>query len=137
VISKPIKNNVSNYGINLKKIIQQSSITIVPMFLAGEFLHNIEAVFCWVQFPHNIEAAFLLGSRGFLWVQIMGSQNVMGSGYGSNISGKKTLGVFDASFAPFAFTPLFAKNSGFTSYWLSWTTFCHFSDTYVRSNVQD
>jgi hypothetical protein len=29
---------------------------------------------------------FLLGMRGFLWVWIMESQNVMGSGYGSNIS---------------------------------------------------
>ncbi len=28
----------------------------------------------------------MLGSRGFLWVWIMGSQNVMGLGYGSNIS---------------------------------------------------
>jgi hypothetical protein len=48
VISKPIKN-VSNYGINLKKIIQQSSITILSMLLAGEFPHDIEAVFCGVQ----------------------------------------------------------------------------------------
>jgi hypothetical protein len=30
---------------------------------------------------------FLMGLRGFLWVWIMGSQNVMGSDYGSNISG--------------------------------------------------
>ncbi len=29
------KNNVSNYGINIKKIIQQSPITILPIFLAG------------------------------------------------------------------------------------------------------
>jgi hypothetical protein len=36
-------------GINLKKIIRQSPITILPMNLAGEF-------------PHNIEAVFLLGS---------------------------------------------------------------------------
>jgi hypothetical protein len=43
------------------------------MFFAGEF-------------PHKIEAVFLLGLRGFLWVRIMGSQNVLGSGYGSNIS---------------------------------------------------
>jgi hypothetical protein len=28
---------------------------------------------------------FLLGSWGFLWVRIMGSWNVMGLGYGSNI----------------------------------------------------
>jgi hypothetical protein len=38
------------------------------------------------EFPHNIEAVFLLGLKGFLWVRIMGSQNVMGSGYGSKIS---------------------------------------------------
>jgi hypothetical protein len=42
------------------------------MFLAGEF-------------PHKIEASFV-GFEGVLWVWIMGSQNVMGSGYGSNIS---------------------------------------------------
>ncbi len=33
----PLKNDVSNYGINLKEIIQQIPITILPMFLAGEF----------------------------------------------------------------------------------------------------
>jgi hypothetical protein len=65
-----MKNAVSNYGINMKKIIQQSPITILPMFLAGEF-------------PHKIEAVFLLDLRGFfygfgLWevemlrVQVMG-----------------------------------------------------------------
>jgi hypothetical protein len=46
-----LKNDVSNYGINLKKIIQQSPITILPMFLAEEFPHKIEAVFAgfkWV-----------------------------------------------------------------------------------------
>jgi hypothetical protein len=42
------------------------------MFLAGESSHKIEAVF----------AEF----KGFLWVWIMGSQNVMGLGYGSNTS---------------------------------------------------
>ncbi len=72
--AKPWKNDISNYGINLKNIIQHSPITILPiMFLAGEF-------------PHKIEAVFLLGLRGFLWVWIMGTWNVMGSGYGSNIS---------------------------------------------------
>jgi hypothetical protein len=71
VISKSINNDVSNYGINLKKINQQSPITILPMFLAGEF-------------PIGL-SCFLLGPRGFLWVRIMGSQNVLGSGYGSNI----------------------------------------------------
>jgi hypothetical protein len=63
------KNDVSNYGINLQKIILNSPITILPMFLAGEFSHKIEAVFCWV-----------------LWVWIMGSRNVTGLGYGSNTS---------------------------------------------------
>jgi hypothetical protein len=37
-----------NYGINLQKIILNSPITILPMFLAGEFSHKTEAVFCWV-----------------------------------------------------------------------------------------
>ncbi len=73
MISKPIKNDVSNYGINLKKIIQQSPISILPMLLAGEVPHNIEAVF----------AGFKGVSHGF-----SGSQNVIDSGYGSNISGK-------------------------------------------------
>jgi hypothetical protein len=41
VISKPIKNDVSNYGINLKK----SPITILPMFFAWEFPHKLQAVF--------------------------------------------------------------------------------------------
>jgi hypothetical protein len=65
VISKPIKYDVSSYGINLERIIQQSPITILPMFLAGEIFHKIEAVFCWFR-------------GGLLWVWIMGSQNVMG-----------------------------------------------------------
>jgi hypothetical protein len=42
------KNDVSNYGINLKKIVQHSPIKILPMFLAGKFPHKIEAVSCWV-----------------------------------------------------------------------------------------
>jgi hypothetical protein len=75
VISKPIKNDFSIYGINLKKIIQQSPITILPKFLAGEFPYKIEAVFA------GFEGVFM-GLE--LW--IMGSQNVIGSGYGSNIS---------------------------------------------------
>jgi hypothetical protein len=51
------KNDVFNYGINLQKIILNSPITILPMFLAGEFFLKL----------------FLLGSRGFLLVWIMGS----------------------------------------------------------------
>jgi hypothetical protein len=84
VISKPEKKDVSKYGNNnLKKIIQQSPITILPMIVAGKFPQNIEAVFCWV--------------RGrFLWVWIMGSQNVMGSGYGSNIC--ETAGTLSSNF---------------------------------------
>jgi hypothetical protein len=46
--SKLIKNDASNYGINLQKIILNSLVTILPMFLAGEFSRRIEAVFCWV-----------------------------------------------------------------------------------------
>ncbi len=72
-----------NYGINLKKIIQQSPITILRMFLAGEFVpHKIEAVFCWVRFPYTLEAVFCWVWGGFygfrlwegkmLWVQVMG-----------------------------------------------------------------
>jgi hypothetical protein len=58
VISKPIKNDVSNYGINLKKIIQQSPITILPMFLAGEFHHKIEAVLLLGDYPIKMEQFF-------------------------------------------------------------------------------
>jgi hypothetical protein len=41
--------------------------------------------FAGFDFPIRLRL-FLLGSRGFLWVRIMGSQNVLGSGYGSNIT---------------------------------------------------
>jgi hypothetical protein len=42
------KKDVSKSGINLvKKITQQSPITILPMFLAGIFSHKNEAVLCW------------------------------------------------------------------------------------------
>jgi hypothetical protein len=37
------------------------------------------------EFPHKIKAVYFAGCEGFLWVWIMGSQNVMGSGFGSNI----------------------------------------------------
>ncbi len=57
------KKDVSNYGINPKKIIQQSPKTILPIC---SFLGN---------FPIRSKH-FLLGSRGFLWVWIMGSWNV-------------------------------------------------------------
>jgi hypothetical protein len=59
--AKLYKNDVSNYGINLKKVIQRSPITILPMmFLAGEFHDDIEAVLCWVWFPHKMRL-FLAG----------------------------------------------------------------------------
>ncbi len=35
---------------------------------------------------HNNRAFYFMGLRGFLWVLIMGSQNIMGLDYGSNIS---------------------------------------------------
>jgi hypothetical protein len=47
-------------------------ITIFQMLHAGRRTHK--------------NKAFFMGSREFLWVQIMGSQNVMGLDYGSNIS---------------------------------------------------
>jgi hypothetical protein len=47
-------------------------ITIFQMSLAGRQTHE--------------NKAFFMGSRGFLWVRIMGSENVMSSDYGSNIS---------------------------------------------------
>jgi hypothetical protein len=66
------KNYISNYGINLKKIIQQSPITILPMFLAGELPelpHKIEAVFGWVQWGFY---GFGLWEVKMLWVRVMG-----------------------------------------------------------------
>jgi hypothetical protein len=48
-------------------------ITIFQMFLAGRQTNKNKAV-------------FFMGSRGVLRVRIMGSQNVMGLDYGSNIS---------------------------------------------------
>ncbi len=57
-----------------KKITQQSSH------------NNSSDVLMLGDYPIK-RSSFLLGSRGFLWVWIMGSRNVMGSGYGSNISG--------------------------------------------------
>jgi hypothetical protein len=59
------KNDTSNYGINLKKIIQQSSHNYFQMFFAGRRTHNNRAFF------NGFEGAFM-GS-------IMGSQNIMGS----------------------------------------------------------
>jgi hypothetical protein len=77
------KNDASNYGINLKKIIQQSPITILPMFLVEEFLHKIEAVFAGFDSPAiRLRIFFCLIRGGFygfglwevkmLWVQVMG-----------------------------------------------------------------
>ncbi len=48
-------------------------ITILQMLLAERRTHKNKALF--------------MGLRGVLWVRIMGSQNVMGLDYGSNISG--------------------------------------------------
>jgi hypothetical protein len=56
------KNDASNYGINLAKVIRQSSHNYFPMLHYGRQTHNNRAVF------------------------FMGSQNIMGSDYGSNIS---------------------------------------------------
>jgi hypothetical protein len=48
------------------------------MFIAEESSHTIEAVFA--------------GSKGFLWVLIMGIWNIMVLGYGSNTSDDYLLG---------------------------------------------
>ncbi len=80
------KNDLSNHGINLKKIIQQSPITILRIFVAGEFTQKFEAdFFAGFDSPIRSRLFFCWVQGGFLWVWIMGSQNVMGSGYGSNI----------------------------------------------------
>jgi hypothetical protein len=72
MISKPIKNDASNYGINLKKIILQSSHNYFKMLHYGRRTHNNRALFC--------------GFEGVIMGLIMGIQNIMGSDYGSNIS---------------------------------------------------
>jgi hypothetical protein len=63
------KNDVSNYGINLQKIILNSPITILAMFPAGESSHKIDAVFCW--FKEGF-CGFGLWEIKMLWVQVMG-----------------------------------------------------------------
>jgi hypothetical protein len=74
VISKPIKNDVSNYDINLKKTIQQSPITILPMFLAGESPIRLGL------FSAGFEGfyGFGLWEVKMLWVQLMGVTLVQG-----------------------------------------------------------
>jgi hypothetical protein len=74
VISKPIKNDVSNYGINLKKIIQQSFQTIFQMLLAGRRTHKNKAFllahnFLWVREGFY---GFSLWEVKMLWVQTLG-----------------------------------------------------------------
>jgi hypothetical protein len=72
VISIPIINDASNYGINLYKITQQSSHNnFSDVFLLGDYPIKME------QFSARFEGDFM-GS-------IMGSQNIMGSDDGSNI----------------------------------------------------
>jgi hypothetical protein len=56
---------------NSRKSSNKVPIIIFQMLLAGRRTHNNR---------------FFMRLRGFLWVWIMGSQNVMGSDYGSNIS---------------------------------------------------
>jgi hypothetical protein len=75
VISKPIKNNASNYGINLKKSSNKVPIIIFQMLLAnGRRTHNI----------NNIELFYAFVGVFMGW--IMGSQNIMGSDCESNSS---------------------------------------------------
>jgi hypothetical protein len=61
------KNAASNYGINLKKIIQQSSHNIFEMLLAGRQTHNNRA-FLWVRGGFY---GFDYG-KSKLWVRILG-----------------------------------------------------------------
>jgi hypothetical protein len=64
----------------LRKSSNKVPITIFQMLLAGRRAHKNKALF--------------MGSRGFLWVRIMGSQNVMGLVYGSNISAFTKLFIY-------------------------------------------
>jgi hypothetical protein len=53
-----------------RKLPNKVPIIILQMLLAGRRTHK--------------NKVFLMGSRGFLWVRIMGSQNVMGLDYGKS-----------------------------------------------------
>jgi hypothetical protein len=55
------------------KLSNKVPIIIFQMLLAGRGTHN--------------NRAFFIGSRGFLWVRLWEVKNIMGSDYGSNISG--------------------------------------------------
>jgi hypothetical protein len=73
VISKPIKKIMPPIMASIsKKSSNKVPVTILPMFLAGRQTHN------------NIELFY--GFEGVFMGSIMGSQNIMGSDYGGNIS---------------------------------------------------
>jgi hypothetical protein len=85
VISKPTKNDVFNYGIYLKKIIQQDPITSLPMFFNCWGIPNtietdyfagfnspvrLRLCFCWVR--RGCIYGFGLWEVKMLWVPVMG-----------------------------------------------------------------
>jgi hypothetical protein len=70
VISKPIKNDASNYGINLKKITEQSSHNNSSDVTCWETIKPIKIKhFLWVQ---GGSYGFGLWEVKMLWVWIMG-----------------------------------------------------------------
>jgi hypothetical protein len=73
VISKPIKNDASNNGINLKK----KSSNKVPIIIFRCYIMGDEPI---------IVEQFFYGFEGVIMGLIMGSKNIMGLHYGSNIS---------------------------------------------------
>ncbi len=77
MIGEPIKKMKPQIMASIsRKSSNKVPITSFQMLLAGRRTHK---------------KSFFMGSRGFLWVRIMGSQNVMGSDYGSNIRVRLTL----------------------------------------------
>jgi hypothetical protein len=72
--NKKKKNDVFKSGINLKKIIQHSPITILPMFLAGRFFHKNETfsfLFYFTGFDGGLRV-WHMGSRNVIWGRLMG-----------------------------------------------------------------
>jgi hypothetical protein len=63
------KNDVAKSGINVKRTIHQSPITIHPIFFAGRYFHKNEAVICWGQGGF---CGFGLWEAPTLWGEVMG-----------------------------------------------------------------
>ncbi len=71
--SKSIKKDVSKTGINLKKIIQQSPINILPpLFFAGRFFHKNDTGSCWAGVGFYFMGSAYIWEATILWGGLMG-----------------------------------------------------------------